>query len=173
MAKNRKLAKQLNQRKIYLFFSKSSMKKHRKNKAFVLLNPTFKDIIGYQTSYDTSNSVYYTVNKKTGNFKCVSKSDKKSTTLPGYGFSVHKITAKDRAYSKKLLLNKKEMKPIILSRSACNYDKGRIISNEDNDGWFGKALTYKGKQYFASWANGYITNVKTSEVKVLKKLLSV
>ncbi|MCP9330916.1 hypothetical protein [Lactobacillus kefiranofaciens] len=55
MAKNRKLAKQLNQRKIYLFFSKSSMKKHRKNKAFVLLNPTFKDIIGYQTSYDTSN----------------------------------------------------------------------------------------------------------------------
>ena len=89
------------------------MKKHRKNKAFVLLNPTFKDIIGYQISYDTSNSVYYTVNKKTGNFKCVSKSDKKSTTLPGYGFSVHKITAKDRAYSKKLLLNKKEMKPII------------------------------------------------------------
>ncbi len=77
VAKNRKLAKQLNQRKIYLFFSKSSMKKHRKNKAFVLLNPTFKDIIGYQTSYDTSNSVYYTVNKKTGNFKCVSKSDKK------------------------------------------------------------------------------------------------
>lgn len=57
------------------------MKKHRKNKAFVLLNPTFKDIIGYQTSYDTSNSVYYTVNKKTGNFKCVSKSDKKNLPL--------------------------------------------------------------------------------------------
>ena len=166
IARNKKLVKQINQKKIYLFYSNASIVKHK----FFDCKAANGEF-GFTVGYYSDNGGKYRVNNKTGNIESVNRfSSEVDATLPGYGFTVQKVTAKDRAYNKKLWTKNGETRPLILKRDYAGFKKGEIITDEDNDGELGKVLTYKGHQYFTTWAEGYLGDLQPKDVQILDHL---
>ena len=165
IARNKKLVKQVNQKKIYLLYPNSSIRKYK-----LFGGATGSGELGFEIGYYADNDGWYRVNNKTGNIESVNGTSKAVVaTLPDYGFIVQKVTAKDRAFNKRFWKNG-ETKPLILNKDWDPYKKGKIITDEYNDGYIGKVLTYKGQQYFAPWSEGSLYTLQPKDVQILDHL---
>lgn len=165
IARNKRLVKQVNAGKIYLFYPNSFSLTHH----ILSHEGDLKDVIGFQISYFTDKSFKYRVNKKTGNIESINTyQNSVDEKFPGYGFSVHKILTKDKAYTNGLKKNKFDTKPLKFDKAVAFVKKGEIVP--DSDGLLEKVLTYKGHQYFTAWGSGVMYNVQPKDVTILNKL---
>lgn len=177
VAKNRKVVKLLNQRKVYLFFSSSSLRKHKKAFAKLDLHPVNSKynlgrVIINRGTYDDNGKLIsrYAVDKRTGNIDYIVDNVKYKN--PGYGFTVKKITAKDKKSQAKIEkiagggdveFSLKFKKNMHVDRDS-SYKKGDVAA-ADTFNFDSEVLTYKGKQYFV--ANDVLTKVSLSDVTIV------